>query len=156
MLAVCCQLTSETTLYAGCADGTLRVYDLDNGAEPVLSATHTLGKKSVDQLAVLSEAGQLVVLIGKLASRRSLARSLSNALPDTVVTLIKLDKLDNPTAKGNSTVLTGARYAHAFAATTYFEARDGAKAARDILVVGCWKKVVVYGAGKNLGELWVS
>ncbi|WOO80809.1 Vam6/Vps39-like protein [Vanrija pseudolonga] len=125
----------ETTLYAGCADGTLRVYDL-GAAEPVLSGTHTLGKKAIEQIAVLSEAGQLAVLI------------------DTVVTLIKLDKLDNPTAKGNSTVLTGARYAHAFAATTYFEARDGAKAARDILVVGCWKKVVVYGAGKNLGELW--
>ena len=69
--------------------------------------------------------------------------------------------LDNPTAKGSSTVLSQARTAHAIAVTTYFALQPSAegetspaKVARDLLVVGCRKKVCVYGAGRVLGEVW--
>lgn len=94
-----------------------------------------------------------------------------------------LYNLANPTAKGASTVLTQARTAHGFAITTYFApaaahvapstdasaaaaasagteapAPSGTsspiKVARDLLVIGCRKKVCVYGAGRVLGEVW--
>lgn len=55
-------LTPDDSLYVGCADGSLRVYSL--GEEPELEATHTLGKRPIDQLAVLSAVGQLAVLSG--------------------------------------------------------------------------------------------
>lgn len=92
-----------------------------------------------------------------------------NPFKDSVVTLYNLT---NPTAKGSSTVLSQARTAHAFAITTYFATTSPAeddvpkegpapsgsssptKVARDLLVVGCRKKVCVYGAGRVLGELW--
>lgn len=63
--------------------------------------------------------------------------------------------------KGCTTTLSQARTPHAFAATTYFApssaTEDGGtpgKVSKDLLVIGCRKKVVVYGAGKNLGEAW--
>lgn len=71
--------------------------------------------------------------------------------------------------------LTQARYAHSFAITSYTAAitkkpnkgetiNEGSKAQdgitetvkRDLLVVGCRKKVLVYGAGRSgLKDAWV-
>lgn len=75
-----------------------------------------------------------------------------------------LHKLDNLMGKGCTTTLSQARTPHAFATTTYFApapalaaAADGgtpAKVSRDLLVIGCRKKVLVYGAGRTLGEAW--
>lgn len=72
-----------------------------------------------------------------------------------------LHKLSNLMGKGCTTTLSQARTPHAFAATTYFApspaTQDGGtpgKVSKDLLVIGCRKKVLVYGAGKNLGEAW--
>jgi hypothetical protein len=75
--------------------------------------------------------------------------------------------------KTGTTVLTQARNAHGFAITTYASGSTGRKrtkddrasdaatdqllVARDLLVVGCRKKVVVFGAGKaGFSDAWVS
>lgn len=78
-------------------------------------------------------------------------------MADSSVTLYKLE---HPTAKGSSITLSQARYAQAFGVTTYLapQPSDGdstpTKTSRDLLVIGCSKKVVVYGAGSRLGEAW--
>lgn len=83
--------------------------------------------------------------------------SSSSLTPDSSVTLYKLE---HPTAKGSSITLSQARYAQAFGVTTYLapQPSDGdstpTKVQRDLLVIGCSKKVVVYGAGARLGEAW--
>lgn len=85
-------------------------------------------------------------------------------LLDSLVTLYPLAEL--ATAKGRA--LTQARNAHAFAITSYDpssvkgkrnEGSDGGGMSelRDLLVIGCRKKVVVIGGGKNgLKDSWVS
>ncbi|GMK59883.1 hypothetical protein CspeluHIS016_0901000 [Cutaneotrichosporon spelunceum] len=122
----------DGTLYVGCADGSVRYYD---GAE--LKASYHLSKKQIDALAVLSASGQLAILT------------------DQTVSLYKLDHPSRPK------VLTQARYAQAIAVTTYMapgkpsEANaTPAKTRRDLLIIGCSKKVVVYGGGARLGEAW--
>ncbi|BEI93846.1 uncharacterized protein CcaverHIS019_0603050 [Cutaneotrichosporon cavernicola] len=132
----------DGTLYAGCADGSVRYYD---GAE--LKASYQLSRRQIDALAVLPVSGLLVVLAGK--------PFLVKADPDQTVSLYKLDH------PSRAKVLTQARYAQAFAATTYMApgkpsegSATAAKTRRDLLVVGCSKKVVVYGAGARLGEAW--
>lgn len=73
-------------------------------------------------------------------------------------------------AKTGATVLPQARYAHSFAITSFTASpkkrTKDAQAAedipvekirRDLLVVGCRKKVVVFGAGKGgMKDAWVS
>ncbi|CAK9785513.1 hypothetical protein CC85DRAFT_286680 [Cutaneotrichosporon oleaginosum] len=126
----------DGTLYVGCADGSVRYYD----GVMVLKATHQLSRRQIDALAVLPVSGQLAVLSDQTVS---------------------LHKLDNPATKGNTKALIQARYAQALAATTYMAPgtpSEGdstpSKVKRDLLVVGCSKKVVVYGAGTRLGEAW--
>lgn len=55
-------------LYAGSADGSLRVYSIegDDAEAPKLLETHQIGRRQIDQVGVLSEAKQLVVLTGEL------------------------------------------------------------------------------------------
>lgn len=72
-----------------------------------------------------------------------------------------LHKLGNLMGKGCTTTLSQARTPHAIATTTYFAPgsakEDGGtpgKVSKDLLVIGCRKKVLVYGAGKHLGEAW--
>lgn len=85
--------------------------------------------------------------------------------PDSVVTTHTLP--DFP--KTGTTVLAQARYAHSFAITSFSasprkKTKDAAaedvameKVRRDLLVVGCRKKVVVLGAGKGgMKDAWVS
>lgn len=92
-------------LYAGCADGSVRVYQLGAGdstatsasasgtttpvkpdsevlaSELSLLATYQLSKREITQLSVLTEAKQLVVLSGKSISESpSDARLCRNAL----------------------------------------------------------------------------
>lgn len=58
-------------LYAGCADGSLRVYSLVEADDesPKLLETHQIGRRQIDQVGVLPEAKQLVVLTGELRRR---------------------------------------------------------------------------------------
>lgn len=86
--------------------------------------------------------------------------------PDSVVTTHTLPDF----AKTGATVLPQARYAHSFAITSFTaspkkRAKDAQaaedipveKKSRDLLVVGCRKKVVVFGAGKGgMKDAWVS
>ena len=70
--------------------------------------------------------------------------------------------------KSTVETLTQARTVHAFAITTYTRASSKDKHdvedstirnanKRDLLVIGCRKKVVVYGAGKGgMKDAWVS
>jgi hypothetical protein len=127
----------------------------------VLKATHQLSRRQIDALAVLPVSGQLAVLAGKSPlSPRPFHRHPSDPRPLTPDQTVSLHKLDNPATKGNTKALTQARYAQAFAATTYLAPgkADGdatpSKVKRDLLVVGCSKKAVVYGAGARLGEAW--
>jgi len=70
-------------------------------------------------------------------------------------------------------VLSAARYAHAFAVTSYTPASKVSKTQngtasgdaggvakvpirRDLIVIGCRKKVLVYGAAKTMRDPWVS
>ena len=74
-------------------------------------------------------------------------------------------------ARSSATTLSQARNAHTFAVTTYTpiaskkgqadlskgDGGEAEKVTKDLLVVGCRKKVVVYGAGRGgLKEAWVS
>ncbi|ORY29789.1 hypothetical protein BCR39DRAFT_588162 [Naematelia encephala] len=138
-------------LYLGTATGTLQIYSFDisstSNDEPLpvikLVKTHTLGKKPIEQIGILKESGQLAVL------------------SDSVVTLYSLSDL----GKAGGSILSQARNAHAFAITSYtpsFARRKPAtddtqvgEVRKDLLVVGCRKKVVVFGAGKGgLKEAW--
>lgn len=76
---------------------------------------------------------------------------------DTVVTLYPLDF-----GKG-SLALSAARYAHTFATSSYSSTKSikdangsGGLIRRDLLVIGCRKKVVLYGAGKTFKDPWVG
>ncbi|KAL7424682.1 Vacuolar morphogenesis protein 6 [Cryptotrichosporon argae] len=118
----------DDRLYIGTADGALSVYT--SSTPPALRKTYQLLKRPIDQLGVLAESKKLVVL------------------SDSAVALYALD---DPAAK--PAPLPQARTAHAFASTTYFQSGAGGKAARDLLVIGCRKKVVVIGAGKGF-DAW--
>lgn len=61
-------------LYVGCINGALQIYSFDSavgrgegdGVPAVkLLMTHSLAKKAIDQIGVLSESNQLVVLAGQ-------------------------------------------------------------------------------------------
>jgi hypothetical protein len=83
---------------------------------------------------------------------------------DTVVSLYALPDIGKPT------LLSAARNAHAFAISAFQyeaprskKAKSGAESSevgekkkRDLVVIGCRKKVVVYGAGKSLTDPWVN
>lgn len=128
---------------------------------PVLKhiRTHTLGKRPIDQIGVLPESSQLLVLSGQ-----SSLTMMQKLILDTVVSLYTLPDIGKPT------LLSAARNAHAFAISSYqYESprpnkakgdagssEPGEKQKRDLVVVGCRKKVVVYGAGKTLNDPWVS
>lgn len=143
----------------GTATGALQVYSFEipneSGSHVVpivkLLKTHTLSKRAIDQIGVLEELQQVIVLSGEL--RDSIY--VRNLIPDTVVTLYPLDF-----GKG-SLALSAARYAHAFATSSYSSnkaSKDGngpSTVRRDLLVVGCRKKVVLYGAGKTFKDPWV-
>ncbi|WVQ78836.1 hypothetical protein IAT38_000927 [Cryptococcus sp. DSM 104549] len=145
-------------LYVGLLNGSVQVYsyelgnsdtntegdeapkDVQDDTQPVVKLlnTHTLSRRQIDQLGVLSESNQLVVLA------------------DSTVTLYALPDI----AKTGSTTLSQARTAHSFAITTFTnkgrkgESNDNG-GVKDLLVVGCRKKVVVYGAGKGgMKEAW--
>lgn len=72
--------TSGEQLYAGCADGSLRVYSLAETEDdsPKLLETHQIGRRQIDQVGVLPEAKQLVVLTGELGTSSSPADSRLN------------------------------------------------------------------------------
>ncbi|WVQ77396.1 hypothetical protein IAR50_007081 [Cryptococcus sp. DSM 104548] len=121
-------------LYVGLANGQLQVYSYDgDGAE--LLKTVQPGRRQIDQLGVLPTSSLLAVL------------------SDSVVTLYSLPDLTK-----SAPTLSQARTVHAFSITTYTPKRpkDGPpQEQRDVLVVGCRKKVVVYGAGaRGLNEAW--
>jgi len=97
---------------------------------------------------------------------RPLYDILSALIVDTVVSLYGLPDLGKPT------ILAAARNAHAFAVTSYTpvtkvsksqnaavvggeEAVAKASVRRDLIVIGCRKKVLVYGAGKSIKDPWV-
>ncbi|TYJ56256.1 hypothetical protein B9479_003101 [Cryptococcus floricola] len=121
-------------LYLGLANGQLQVYAYDgDGAE--LLKTIQPGKRQIDQLGVLPTSNLLAVL------------------SDTVVTLYSLPDLTK-----SAPTLSQARTVHAFSITTYTPKRrkdEPPQEQRDLLVVGCRKKVVVFGAGeRGLNEGW--
>ncbi|WWC68549.1 uncharacterized protein I206_102478 [Kwoniella pini CBS 10737] len=133
----------DDRLYVGLLNGTLQIYSYniskdDNLPRVELLKTHTLGKRQMDQIGILGESNQIIIL------------------SDTVVTLYSLPEL---TKKG-SIVLNQARSAHCFAHTKYStQGKKGESStgisSKELLVVGCRKKVVVYGAGKGgLKEGW--
>ncbi|WVW80239.1 hypothetical protein I302_102217 [Kwoniella bestiolae CBS 10118] len=138
----------DDRLYVGLANGSLQIYSYDTSSDDEtpqvgLLKTHTLSRRQIDQIGVLGESRQLVVL------------------SDTVVTLYSLPDLP----KKGSIVLNQARSAHCFANTTYTSSSSKGKKAdssdpstkeiRELLIVGCRKKVVVYGASKEgLKEGW--
>jgi len=69
---------------------------------------------------------------------------------------------------GKPTVLAAARNAHAFAVSSYNPVLKATKAQteedgsvktaarKDLVIIGCRKKVLVYGAGKSFRDPWVS
>ncbi|WRT65779.1 uncharacterized protein IL334_002728 [Kwoniella shivajii] len=141
----------DDRLYVGLINGALQIYSYDTSRttnsedeDPVprveLLRSHTLGRRQIDQIGILEESKQLIVL------------------SDTIVTLYSLPDLP----KKGSIVLSQARSAHCFASTSYpvkgkkTDTSDG-NLTKELLVVGCRKKVVVYGAGKGgLKEGWES
>lgn len=155
-------------MYIGCANGAIQVFSFELPNEstsnpiPVLKhlKTHTLGKRPIDQIAVLAESSQLIVLSGMSIPSRGRSGSL---IADTVVSLYSLPDIGKPS------LLSAARNAHHFAVSAFQyeqpkskkargEATPGAeeKQKRDLVVIGCRKKVVVYGAGKTMTDPWVS
>ncbi|EIW66424.1 hypothetical protein TREMEDRAFT_70067 [Tremella mesenterica DSM 1558] len=146
----------DDKLYVGCANGTIRTYTLDavtsdGEAGPSvprlqLLTTHQLSKRSIDQLGVLPYGQQLAVL------------------SESVITLYSLPNLE----KGSSSVLAQARSAHCFSITSYASINKTKslksvrsedvgkedKSVGDVLIVGCRKKVVVYGFGRGYKEGW--
>lgn len=159
-------------MYVGTATGALRVYAFDGSLDPAspdselpapkLLKTHAVYKRPIDQIGVLEHSQQIALLSGEYGPRKRLM-SKTNSI-DSLVTLYPLTEL--ATAKGRA--LTQARNAHAFAISFFDpssvkgkrnETADGGENAelRDLLVVGCRKKVVVIGGGKNgLKDSWVS
>ncbi|WWC88076.1 uncharacterized protein L201_002980 [Kwoniella dendrophila CBS 6074] len=136
----------DDRLYIGLANGSLQIYSYttppgDEVPKVELLKTHTLGKRQIDQIGILGESKQIIIL------------------SDTVVTLYSLPDLP----KKGSTILNQARSAHCFANTVY-TTNKGKKTdstatvdngVKELLIVGCRKKVVVYGAGKGgLKEGW--
>ncbi|WVR03742.1 hypothetical protein IAU60_000737 [Kwoniella sp. DSM 27419] len=136
----------DDRLYLGLVNGSVQVYSYEGGSSDTavpqvkLLKTFPIGRRQIDQIGVLSESKQLVVL------------------SDTLVTLYPL----SDPSKAKATTLNQARSAHTFATTAFTprtkkDAANGASdaALKDLLVVGCRKKVVVYGAGKaGLKEAW--
>nr|XP_018264809.1 uncharacterized protein I303_02989 [Kwoniella dejecticola CBS 10117]OBR86967.1 hypothetical protein I303_02989 [Kwoniella dejecticola CBS 10117] len=135
----------DDRLYVGLASGSLQIHSYtipkdDDKPKAELLKTHTLGKRPIDQIGILGESKQIIIL------------------SDTVVTLYSLPDLP----KKSSIVLNQARSAHCFAHTTYLpkglkKSSDSTldNGMKDLLVVGCRKKVVVYGTGKGgLKEGW--
>ena len=117
-----------------------------------LLKTHQLTKRPIDQVGVLGVSGQIVILSGKFPH----AVKDCQLMVDTVVTVCPADF-----GKGIIT-LTAAKTAHTFAITAYTpstsgkgEITAGQESRKDLIVVGCRKKVVVYGAGKTLRDPWV-
>lgn len=155
------ELITDGSLYAGCADGCVRQYEQGEGEEPSLKATYQLSRRQIDQISVLPVTNQLVVLAGTSQCLPCLPSStfpFGTDAPDSTVTL---HKLENLSTKGYTTTLSQARYAQSFATTTYLAPRKAVegeatptKVSRDLLVIGCSKKVVVYGGGSRLGEAW--
>ncbi|WVQ93507.1 hypothetical protein IAU59_000581 [Kwoniella sp. CBS 9459] len=137
-------------LYLGLVNGSIQVYSYDHHRgeeesvtpEVKLLKSYAVSRRQIDEIGLLAESQQLVVL------------------SDTVVTLYPLDDI----SKTKATVLTQARSAHTFATTTFAPKRKKSDSgddtqetgkARDLLVVGCRKKVAVFGAGKGgLKDVW--
>ncbi|KAK8861657.1 hypothetical protein IAR55_002480 [Kwoniella newhampshirensis] len=140
----------EDRLYVGLITGSIQIYsygissptdagDAREEGEAValptvkLLKTHVHGRRQIDQLGILGGTNQLVVL------------------SDSTVTLYPLPHL----GKTGTSTLSQARSAHTFAVTSYSPSKgknfdsDGGEGTRDLLLVGCRKKVVVYGAGKQ-------
>ena len=113
-----------------------------------------VGKRPVDQIGVLVHAKQLVVLSGKLIMP---FLPYESSYEDTIVTVWPLPELSKALI-----TLTAARTAHAFGIHSYLPAKnakstpDSEPQQTDLLVVGCRKKVVIYGAGKTFKDHWVS
>ncbi|WVQ65020.1 uncharacterized protein L199_003190 [Kwoniella botswanensis] len=134
----------DDRLYIGLANGSLQIYSYETPSEDEvpkaeLLKTHPLSRRQIDQIGILGESKQLIIL------------------SDTVVTLYSLPDIP----KKGSIALNQARSAHCFANTVYTTSKgkkadsDGKNELRELLVVGCRKKVVVYGAGKEgLKEGW--
>ncbi|OCF40067.1 hypothetical protein I317_06142 [Kwoniella heveanensis CBS 569] len=147
----------DDRLYLGLVNGSVQVYSYDQARRSEeaddddhviprvkLLKTFQISRRQIDQLGVLTESKQLVIL------------------SDTLVTLYPL----NDISKTKATTLTQARSAHTFATTTFAPrskksdtGNDGGDPEpakpRDLLVVGCRKKVAVFGAGKGgLKDAW--
>ncbi|WWD16424.1 hypothetical protein CI109_100850 [Kwoniella shandongensis] len=144
----------EDRLYIGLFTGSIQIYSYDVPSstnteiegededttadaplQPVvkLLKTHVHGRRQIDQIGVLGVTKQLVVL------------------SDSIITVYPLPHL----GKTGTSTLPQARSAHTFAITSYnskgknTDANDAIEGVRDLLVVGCRKKVVIYGAGKQ-------
>ncbi|WVO14728.1 hypothetical protein L204_102366 [Cryptococcus depauperatus] len=114
-------------LYVGLANGALQLYAYPKGH---LLSTLSPARRQIDRIGVLSQAKLLVVL------------------SDATVTLYDLDSLEKSTI-----TLLQARTVYSFATVVYRRLERLC----DLLVVGCRKKVVVYGAGRDgLKEGWVG
>lgn len=116
---------------------------------------------------MLPASNQLAILSGMsfLPQFRRI-KNQADIILDTAVTLFALPDF----AKAGITNLPQARYAQVFATTTYTlpapkHTADSstsvnladATQTKDLLVIGCRKKVVVYGAGKGgMKDAWVS
>nr|ODN85587.1 hypothetical protein L203_04837 [Cryptococcus depauperatus CBS 7841] len=112
-------------LYVGLANGALQLYAYPKGH---LLSTLSPARRQIDRIGVLSQAKLLVVL------------------SDATVTLYDLDSLEKSTI-----TLLQARTVYSFATVVYRRLERLC----DLLVVGCRKKVVVYGAGRDgLKEGW--
>ncbi|WVF65869.1 hypothetical protein IAT40_000606 [Kwoniella sp. CBS 6097] len=143
----------DDRLYLGLVNGSIQVYSYEPTSQEEESAelpdvkllkAYAVSRRQIDQIGVLSESKQLVVL------------------SDTLITLYPLTDI----SKTKATTLTQARAAHTFATTTYAPRRKKSEAngnddlrepekPRDLLIVGCRKKVVVFGAGKGgLKDAW--
>ncbi|KAK4684616.1 Vam6/Vps39-like protein vacuolar protein sorting-associated protein 39, partial [Tremellales sp. Uapishka_1] len=174
---------AEDKLFVGCGSGALKLYTLEPSAggddvgdstpEIRLIKSYPLFKKPIDQIGVLAQTNTLVILCGEFPTIHPRSSSFNIPWTDSLVTLFPLADL----AKPAPTVLPQARNAHAFAITSYVsstpsrkksrndlktgksnadETPSPTKEIRDLMIVGCRKKVVVYGAGKGgIKEGWV-
>ncbi|OWZ49934.1 hypothetical protein C368_06859 [Cryptococcus neoformans 125.91] len=115
-------LHHDGRLYLGLANGALEVYT-SPPSPPQLLATLPPARRQIDQLGVLPVLNALLVLA------------------DSTVTLYSL-----PTLAALPLPLPLPRTVRAFAATTYSPRPHDDPQPRDLLVVGCRKKVVVFGA----------
>lgn len=157
-------------LYVGLATGAVQVYSYEISTntpstsespgvpEVKLLKTHNLSRRSIDQLGVLPETNQLLVLAGQSTFQYAVLTRMLNC-SDATVTLHTLPDM----AKSGTTTLAQARTAHCFDIASYTSALkskasgpdvgsgngESKKVKQDVLVVGCRKKVVVYGMGKK-------